>query len=141
MKTCPIFHLHYQGKLVKERCFKENLAVCTLGKFSLISGLVKENFKLHFEFPRVTPQYNAICFWLKNVVYFYESRQFEPFKHIRRCLHTHIFYFMSEKEAFSSQSELQFSLITGGHIIGLHGVSIQNSRKLRETLRQITQKR
>ena len=37
-KTCHIFHLHYQGKLVKE-----NLQVCTVGKFSLTSGLVKEN--------------------------------------------------------------------------------------------------
>ena len=36
-KTCHIFHLHYQGKLVKE-----NLLVCTVGKFSLTSGLVKE---------------------------------------------------------------------------------------------------
>ena len=36
-KTCHIFHLHYQGKLVKE-----NLQVCTVGKVSLTSGLVKE---------------------------------------------------------------------------------------------------
>ena len=37
-KTCHLFHLHYKGKLVKE-----NLLVCTVGKFSLTSGLVKEN--------------------------------------------------------------------------------------------------
>ena len=39
-KTCHIFHLHYQ--LVKERLVKENVLVCTVGKFSLTSGLVKE---------------------------------------------------------------------------------------------------
>ena len=37
-KTCRIFHLHYQGRLVKE-----NLLVCRGDKFSLTSGLVKEN--------------------------------------------------------------------------------------------------
>ena len=37
------FHLHYQGKLVKDKLFKENLLMCTVGKFSLTSGLVKEN--------------------------------------------------------------------------------------------------
>ena len=41
-KTCHIFHLHYQGKLVKGKIIKENLLVCTVGKFSLTSGLVKE---------------------------------------------------------------------------------------------------
>ena len=41
-KTYHIFHLHYQGKLVKEKLVKENLLVCTVGKFSLTSGLVKE---------------------------------------------------------------------------------------------------
>ena len=47
-KTCHIFHLHYQGKivkekLVKEKLVKENLLVCTVNKFSLTRRLVKEN--------------------------------------------------------------------------------------------------
>ena len=29
------FHLRYQGKLVTEKCVKENLVVCKVGKFSL----------------------------------------------------------------------------------------------------------
>ena len=46
-KACHILHLHYQGKLVKEKLFKENLRVCTVGKFSLTSGLVKENLLVY----------------------------------------------------------------------------------------------
>ena len=38
-KTWHIFHLHYQGKLVKEKVVKE----CTVNKFSSTRGLVKEN--------------------------------------------------------------------------------------------------
>ena len=38
-----IFHLHYQGKLVKEKLVKENLLVYTINKFSLTWGLLKEN--------------------------------------------------------------------------------------------------
>ena len=41
-KTCHIFRLHYQGKLVQEKLVEENLLVCTVGKFSVTSGLVKE---------------------------------------------------------------------------------------------------
>ena len=37
------FHLHYQGKLVKEKLVEENLLVCTVDKISLTNGLVKEN--------------------------------------------------------------------------------------------------
>ena len=37
-KPCHNFHLHYQGKLVKE-----NLLVCTVDNVSLTRGLVKEN--------------------------------------------------------------------------------------------------
>ena len=37
------FPLHYQGKLVKEKLDKESLLVCTVNKFSLTKGLVKEN--------------------------------------------------------------------------------------------------
>ena len=54
----------------------------------------------------------------------------------------HAFYLLRKKYVLSLQSELQMrSLITGCHIGGPHGVSIQNSIKLRETLREITQKR
>jgi len=42
-KTCHIFHLHCQGKLVKEKLVQENLLVCAVNKFSLTRGLVKEN--------------------------------------------------------------------------------------------------
>ena len=41
----------------------------------------------------------------------------------------------------SSNPGLTFSLISGRHIGGPHGVSIQTSEKLREALRQIIQKR
>ena len=37
------FHLHYHGKLFKEKLVKENLLVSTVNKFSLKRGVVKEN--------------------------------------------------------------------------------------------------
>ena len=42
-KTCHFVHLHYQGKLVKEKLVTENLLACTVYDFSLTRGLVKEN--------------------------------------------------------------------------------------------------
>jgi len=54
-----------------------------------------------------------------------ESRKFEAFRYIRRCLHRNLFYLISEKWTLSWQNELQmFSSITGQHQLG---VSLKNS--------------
>ena len=88
------------------------------------------NFRLS---PCMTPWHKAI--WLEKNVYPFESQQFEPFNYIRRCVHAHVFYLMSEQWALSLQWLQMFSLITGRHIGGPHGVSIQVAWRLR----QITQ--
>lgn len=55
-----------------------------------------------------------LTYLVEKNVYPSESPQFEPFIYTGRCVHTHVFYLMSEKEALSSLSELQmFSFITG----------------------------
>ena len=42
-ENLSFFHLHYQGKLVKEKLVTENLPVCTAHNVSLTRGLFKEN--------------------------------------------------------------------------------------------------
>ena len=53
--------------------------------------------------------YSNCHYWVKNNNYNnlnpYESQQFEPFKYIMRRVYTHVFYLMSEKQAFSLQND------------------------------------
>ena len=84
----------------------------------------------------MTPRYKTI--WLGKNIYPYESQQFEPFKYIRRYVHTNVFYLMNKKQALSSQSKLQmFSLIPGRHIGGprkLYTVALNASTNKSETM-------
>ena len=49
---------------------------------------------LSFQFLEV---FHFESYLVENNVFPYESQQFEPFKYIRRCVHTHVFYLKSEK--------------------------------------------
>ena len=81
----------------------------------------------HFQIITLALHHDTKLFGWKNV-YLNEFQQFEPFKCIRKCAHTHVFYLMSKEYTLSSQKELQmFPLITGCHIGGPHGFFVQNS--------------
>ena len=92
--------------------------------------------------PCVAPRFKAVkVIWLKKISIpmnlsslSFSSTLGDVFMHM---------YFTSwaRSKSFHRKVIQMFSLITGRHIGGPHGFSIQNSIKLRETLWQITQKR
>lgn len=85
---------------------------------------------------------------VEKIVYAHESQKSERFKYIRRCVHTHVFCLMHEQKVSAfiviwiPDVRVDFWppywCTTVEH---QHGGSIQNSIKLHEALRQISQKR
>ena len=62
-KTCHIFHLDYQGKLVKEKHVKENLLVCTVNLTELqlwpaCFGISENNTILQYVEEEIFEQFN-----------------------------------------------------------------------------------